>query len=506
MNKRKFLLNSALLAVTSLVIRSMGIGFRVYMSNTIGAEGIGLYQLILTVYLFFATVTTTGINLFVTRVVTDFISQGKVGRAKRATTLCLILSIVISCVCGGFMFFFAEPLGAYFLKDIRTVLAIKILAPSLPFMAVSSCLRGYFFARRRVTVTSGEQLLEQILEIAVFALLVGTLAPKGLEYACCAVVLGTTAAEAVSCIYSLSLYALDIRKFKCKSEKVPGFFKKLISIALPVTGSSCLRTGLSAVENILIPSGLKKNGANYSNALSQYGMISGMVMPVLTFPSVFIMPIATLIIPEMSQANANGRKNAIHYMASRLFKISLLFSVPVMIIFIFFAQNLGEVIYGSKEVGTYIAILAPIVPLMYLDSVADGMLKGLDKQASYLLYNLIDSVIRVALTYFLLPMIGIKGFITVIFTSELLNTSLSIAKLLKVTELKLMIADWIIMPSLCILIPCVLLHGITLPFSPIPSLIIQLTAVVAVYIVLLRITGCINAEERNWFKGIIKGR
>lgn len=488
MDKKRFFVNSMLLAGTALIIRSMGLGFRVYMSNTIGAEGIGLYQLILTVYMFFSSVTTSGISLFVTRLVTDFIARGKNGIAKRCVTLCLFISVAVSSLFGCMMFVFSNELGAGFLGDSRTVLSLKVLAPSLPFMAVSACLRGYFLARRSVAATSFEQLLEQIAEIAVFALLVGRLAPMGLQYACCAVVIGTTGAEIISCVYSCILYRLSIRKIKGKSEKVPKFFRKLFSIALPVTGSSCLRSGLSAVENSLIPTGLRKNGANYTRALSLYGMISGMVMPVITFPSIFIMPLSTLIIPEISQARAQGNNAAVRRMAEKLFRIGLLYSIPVMAIMIFLSNELGMVIYNSTDVGIYIAILAPVIPLMYLDNAVDGMLKGMNEQISYLIFNLIDSIIRVVLTYLLLPIMGIKGFIIVIFVSELLNTTLSIWRFLRVAQIRLRIFEWIIRPALCVALPCLLI--ILLPFgqNSITGLVVKIVLSCAGYIGLLYIT------------------
>lgn len=484
MNKKKFLVNSILLVATALIIRSMGLAFRVYMSNTIGAEGIGLYQLILTVYMFFASVTTAGISLFVTRLVTDYLARGENGIAKRCVTLCLIISVGISTAFGIMMFAFSNELGSVFLGDSRTVLSIKILAPSLPFMAVSACLRGYFLARRSVITTS----FEQLAEIAVFAILVEKLAPMGLEYACCSIVIGTTGAEIISCIYSYILYRISISKIKGKAKRVPHFLNKFTSIALPVTGSSCLRSGLSAIENSLIPTGLRKNGSNYTNALSTYGTISGMVMPIITFPAIFIMPLSTLIIPEISQAKAQNKENSVRRISERLFRIGLLYSIPVMAIMIFLSNELGTVIYNSSDVGIYIAILAPVIPLMYLDSVVDGILKGLNEQVSYLIFNFIDSVIRVILTYFLLPIMGIKGFIIVIFVSELLNTSLSIWRFLKVVQLRLKIFEWIIRPLLCVVLPCLLI--IMLPFKQdsILGLIIKILLSCIGYILLLYIT------------------
>lgn len=355
-------------------------------------------------------------------------------------------------------------------------------------MAVSACLRGYFLARRNVAATSFEQLLEQVAEIVVFALLVGQLAPMGLQYACCAVVIGTTGAEIISCIYTYVLYRLSIRKMEGKPERVPKFFRKLALIALPVTGSSCLRSGLSAVENSLIPTGLRKNGANYTRALSLYGTISGMVMPVITFPSIFIMPLSTLIIPEISQARAQGNNAAVRRMAEKLFRMGLMYSIPVMAIMIFLSDELGEVIYSSADAGVYIAILAPVIPLMYLDSAVDGMLKGLNEQVSYLVFNFIDSVVRVALTYFLIPIMGIKGFIIVIFVSELLNTTLSIWRFLCVAQIRLRIFEWIVRPALCAVLPCLLIVFMPFDSNSVVGLILKIVLSCLSYIWLMYLT------------------
>lgn len=454
--KKQFIRNGFILTVTSLLIRIISMSFRIYLSDKIGAEGIGLYQLILTVYLFFSTITTSGMCLTVTRLVTDYNARNEPSKARYVTYKCLVISVIISVVFGFILFIFADFIGTYFLKDERTVLSLKILAPSLPFMAFSACLRGYFYAGRKTLQTSGEQLLEQVIEIGVFIFIFTYFSPNELSYACCAIVAGTTCAEFISFFYSLILYITDNRKQKYRCEKVQYLGRKILPIALPVTASSCLRSGLSAIENVLIPSGLKKYGADYTRALSQYGIISGMAMPVLVFPSVFILPFATLIIPEMSQASVEKRKNGIHYMTEKMFRLTLLYSLPVMVIFMFFAGQIGEILYHSNEAGFYIALLAPVVPLMYLDSIVDGILKGLNEQVSYLAYNIIDSVIRVILTYILLPKLGIAGVVIVIIVSELLNTSLSIARLLKITGIQLMIFDWIIRPLICICVPCLI--------------------------------------------------
>lgn len=507
MKKKAFLLNALLLTGASLLMRTIGISFRVYLSNKIGAEGIGLYSLVLTIYMFVTTFATSGVSLSVTRLVTDAIAEGRPGKARRVTKKCFVFSLIMSLLAGGALFLLAGDIGTLWLKDPRAVLPLRILAPSLPFMAVSACFRGYFFAVRKVVKTVSEQLFEQFVEILVFSSLVGLLAPKGIEYACCAIVIGTTVAEVVSCLYSFLLYIFDVKHLGRQGGEgaQKGLFRKIMGICLPVTASSCLRSGLSMVENILIPKGLKKNGASSSDSLAHYGMLTGMVMPVLTFPSAFLSSFSMLLIPELSEANAVHHKKNINYIATRVFQITLLFSILVTGVFLFFAKDLGALIYGNVTTGTYIRVLAPIIPLMYLDSVVDGMLKGLGEQVSYLSYNIIDSIIRVILIYSLVPVMGLNGVIVVIFVSEILNSTLSILRLIKVTKLHFKVLDWLVKPFMAVAVAGLLVtlaaRYTALYFSSALSfLVCEIVLFLLIYYVILRLTGCISREDLSWVK------
>lgn len=506
MKKKTFLVNAFLLSFTSIINMTIGILFRIYMSNKVGAQGIGLYQLVISIYFFAATFSTTGVSLTVTRLVTDFIAQKQYDKAKSTIRKCLALGIIISLLAGSIMFIFAEQIGNYIIHDHNSILSLKILAPSLPFVAISSCFRGYFYAVRKVIKTASEQLLEQIIEILIFIVLIGKMAPMGIEYACAAIVTGTTISEILSCIYSYILYSTDVKGIKTTSQSKNKLFSKIIKLFFPLTGSASLRAGLSSVENMLIPSGLKKYGASSYSALSIYGMITGMVMPIISFPTLFLASFSMLILPEMSEANIINHKNNIHYMASRIIKLTLLFSIIIMNIFIFFAKDLGQCIYSSEECGIYLSIFAPLVPLMYLDKIVDGMLKGLNEQLSYLSYNIIDSIIRVILIFILLPLIGINGLIIMVFVSTILNSTLSINRLLKVTHLKINISDWIIIPILCSSISTFALTILSRNISQsiIIKVAIEITISIILYIIFLILSGALSREEIKWFSSLTK--
>lgn len=504
LNKKIFIVNSAILVSAALIARIIGIIFRVYMSNKIGAEGIGLYQLILIIYMFVVTLVAQGISLSVTKLVTDCLAVRDCKKALIITRRCIILGIILSSICACGLFQFASQISQYILHDTRATLSLKVLSIGLPFLAVSACFRGFFLATRNVIKSASEQLIEQVVEISVFAILIGKLAPLGIEYACCAIVIGTTVAEIVSFIYSYVMFVFEKKKLIClpKKQEEKSFIREFLGTFLPITGSATLRSGLSIAENVMIPSGLKKYGASYENSLASYGMITGMVMPVITFPSAFLMSFSMLLIPEFSEANVLSKTKDIHAITEKVFAITFYFSIFVTGIFICFGKDLGVLIYNSETTGMYISLLAPVLPLMYLDSIVDGMLKGLGEAFSYFKYNLIDSVIRVTLTMILIPIIGINGLIIVIFVSEILNSTLSILKLMKVTSLKMEVMKWIIKPALAILFPGILFlvtNEIMIRLVPIllERVILEIIISLVVYISLLLLMNCIKIKKNK---------
>jgi stage V sporulation protein B len=229
-----------------------------------------------------------------------------------------------------------------------------------------------------------------------------------------------------------------------------------VSIALPVAISTYVRSALLTIEHLAIPWGLKKSGASAAMAMSSYGVLHGMVFPILLFPSAVDSAFASLLIPELSSANEQGDKMRINGIVTRVFYLSLLFSVAVSGIFTCFSREIGMLIYNSAEAGELIRLLSPLIPLMYLDTAVDSMLKGLGEQLYTMRVNIADAFLSVVLVVTLLPFIGIKGYVITIFLMELFNTSLSIIKLLSITNIKTPIARWVFIPLFCVIISTVL--------------------------------------------------
>lgn len=329
---------------------------------------------------------------------------------------------------------------------------LRILAFSLPFLALSSCMNGYFSALRKVEKTVCAQVLEEFFKISFITFLLDSFFPDGLEYACISLVLGSTISEFLSFLFLLFLFMRDKRKLACTGYQDTNYTKQILKISLPISFTSYIRSGLSTLKQIIIPIQLEKSGLSCETSLAQYGMINGMVMPLILFPCSFISSFSSLLVPEFSFMNARGEEQKMHFALERILKFCFLFSFLVMGFFFCFAEELNRFIYPLFDITFSIKLLCPLIVLMYVDNIVDNILKGLDKQVSVMGINIIDLISSILLLYFLLPWQGIKGYFIVLFASEVINGLLSFLLLVRETKLKIDFVNWLIKPLISIFI------------------------------------------------------
>ena len=465
MNKlKKFFINGVIAVSITLIIRIVSMAMNVYISAKLGTAAMGLLTLVMSVYGFAVTFASSGINLAVTRMVAESIGQGNERRAIRSVRICLAYAAFFGILASILLFSFSEHIGVHWLGDKRTVSSLKFLSLSLTPIALSSALSGYFTAVRRVPKSAVCSVFEQAVKVFLTVYGLVAIAPKGIEYACLAVVGGASLAEFSSFFLSFILFLHDKKKHlsSCKTKKKePSLFRYMLSITLPVAFSSYARSALVTLEHMLIPRGLKKSGADTETALSAYGMLHGMALPLVLFPGAIPAAFASLIIPEVAERHACGNQDGIKKVIGRVFKVTLGFSIAIAAIIFTFSDALGEVVYRSPQTGIYIKILAPLIPVMYLDNAVDAVLKGLGEQFASMKINIADAALSVLLVYFLTPSIGLYGYVITIFVCELLNVTLSIYKLSRVTDFKIDIKRWVLLPLLASAACCFFVKTVT---------------------------------------------
>lgn len=352
-----------------------------------------------------------------------------------------------------------------------------------------------------------EQLIKMYFTVKFFELFIW----RGIEYACIALVAADAISEFSALLISFVLYIFDRKKYILSSKtSVSGHNveKKLYSIAIPVAFSTYIRSGLLTVEHILIPKGLVRNGLSHEAALSSYGILHSMVFPVLLFPTAILSSFSGLLIPELSDAAAQNEKERVKNIASHAFRSSLLFSFGVSGFFLCFSNELGMLLYQSTEAGEYMRILAPLIPVMFLDSVTDAMLKGLGEQVYSMNVNILDAFLSILFVIILLPKYGITGYIITIYVTELVNATLSVSRLLRVTELRTHTIKWLFCPLISAMgaVSLVrLMYGV-LPFALVShSELIMLGFVLsAFYLILARITRTFEKQDLMWIGSIFR--
>ncbi len=511
MGKRgvRFWRNAFVVSVTALFMRCVSVSFNVYLTDKLGADGIGLYSLVMSVYGFGVTLATSGIHLAATRLVAE--AQGRATGAdeiRRAMRTCLGYSFCFGTAASLLLILLSPVISIRWLEDVRTLPALRLLGLSLLPIALSSALGGYFAGVRRVHKTAAVQMLEQGTRIVITVSALQVFLPRGLEYACIGVVLGGMAAEFISFLLIFFAYLRDRGRYfpdKCGTPAAGSVRKALFSIALPVAVSAYARSFLVTLEHLLIPICLRKNGAARDASLAAYGTLHSMVLPVLLFPSALLGSVSGLLIPEMAEYRANGDHAQIRRIASRVIRLTLIFSIGAAGVMSCHAYSLGLVIYDSADAAGYIRLLAPLVPLMYLDGTVDAMLKGLGEQVYSMNVNILDAALSVLLVLLLLPRQGIAGYVIVLYVCEGFNAVCSLYRLLGITAVDVRVMGWVGRPLLAVIGATVTARLLGMRYPAVSPLVLAFRLVVTAGVYALLVLGM----ERVAFYGqkrVPKGR
>lgn len=437
MDSKKLMRDTVLLTGSSLVMRCIALIFQMWLVSKIGAAGVGLFGLVGSVSFLAATVAISGIRFASTRLISEEIGLKRDGGVGSAMRICLAYSFFFGTASALILYLCAEPIGFLWVGDARTVLSLRILSLSLPFISLSSVFYGYFTASGRIFKAAVVQVLEQLIRFALVIVFLG-LAPHGdLEKSCAAVSAGGTVAELISFSVMLIVFLFDRKKYRKSSEPSPRLSVRMLSIAVPLALSAYARSSLSTLEQLLVPRGLKMAGYSANAALAGYGTIQGMVFPIIFFPSCIITALAELIVPELTAAQVSGKKDDISRTVSTLLRKSLGFSLFIGLMLFILSETLGKLIYHSAEAGYYLKIFALLVPVMYMDMVTDGCLNGLGEHLWSMGFNILDALCGVVLVYLLLPRFALTGYIGIIFFEEIFNFTLSIWRLSHVTEIRI---------------------------------------------------------------------
>ncbi|MBQ2835263.1 MAG: oligosaccharide flippase family protein [Clostridia bacterium] len=428
-----FVLNTFILLISSVVLQVITLFFNIYISNSIGEEAVGVFALVMSVYAFGITLASAGINIATTRVVAEELAcKNEVG-AKIAARRCLFFSLILGLGASFIFLIFSDFITENCLHNRISKNVIYLICIALPFISMSSAINGYFTAVRRVYKNAIAKFGEEFVKIACAITFFNHFMPDSADSACYSLILADVISEISSFLHLYILYLRDKHGSLLESryKDLDGYNKRILRITIPVALTSYLRSGLSTIKQLIIPSSLQRSGMNASNSLISYGIVNGMAMPIIMFPVILVTSFSGLLVPEFSRYYTQGRYKKIRSVSLIILISTLIFSLVVAIFIFIFADKLSNLIYHKTEIAKYLRILAPLIVVMYLDIVIDGILKGLDAQVDVMIVNVFDCIVSIAFIYFLVPILGFSGYIISIFISEVIDFTLSGRKLLK---------------------------------------------------------------------------
>lgn len=433
LKKGRFILNTALLTGTSVVMSCIGMAYQVWLAGRIGAAGIGLFQLVMSVAGLAATVAISGIRFAATRLISEELGLGRGRGVGGAMGRCIGYCLFFGLAAGTVLWNLAQPVGFLWIGDARTVKSLRILSLSMPLIALSSVFSGYFTACGRVWKSALIHFIEQICGITLAYVLLSA-APRGdIELSCAAVTAGSVAADLLCAVLMAAAYFGDRRAHPLPGEGGTRQTARMLSIAMPLAVSAYARSALGTIEHLLVPRGLRRSGLSADGALAGYGVIQGMALPIVLFPACLLGALSELIVPELTRAQVSGG-DEIPGTVKRLLTKSFLYALAAAVFMFIFADKLGMAVYRSAEAGRYIRLLSPLIPVMYTDTAVDGCLKGLGQQVWCMGINILDALTGVLLVWFLLPEYALGAYIGIIYFGEALNFLLSFSRLLRVLK------------------------------------------------------------------------
>ena len=407
MKKNKFLKMTILLIIGGFITKILGMLIKIVMTRYLKTEGIGIYMLIMPTFGLLVSIASLGFPATISKLVAEEKFNNK------SLVLGIIpISILINLVIIIFLIFFGKYLSINLLKESRTYLGIIAIGFVLPFVSISSILRGYFFGKERMLPHIISNILEDIIRLILIVLFVPYFLKKGIEYAVCFTILISIFSELSSIIIFLFCLPKKIEIHKDDFKPKKDYIRIILSLSLPTTGSRLIGNIGYFFEPIILTYALTLCGYSNSFIINEYGILNGYVMPLILLPSFFTMAISQALIPFISKAYSNKNYKATKRKLKQAIFYSLLIGIPSTLIFMFIPEIPLKLIYNTNEGISYIKFLAPICLFHYIQAPLTGALQAMGKAKEAMYGTILGMIFRTLSLFFLsLMKIGIWGLI-----------------------------------------------------------------------------------------------
>jgi len=428
--RQSFIQGAMILLAAGVINRILGFIPRIVLPRVIGAEGVGLYQLGYPFMTVLVTIVTGGIPLAVAKWVAEARSLGDVRAERKIFRTAMALALGLSVLLAVLAALAAPWLTTRVLTDRRVYATFMWMLPVLPITAASAVLRGWFQGRHNMMPTAVSTVAETVVRIAFVLLLSAALLPYGLEWAASGAMMGVVAGEAFGLIVLLVQYARSRKTDRDRETAVSGApfpaLRRLLGLAVPVTGSRLVGSLSYLLESILTARSLAAAGIATGVATAQYGALQGMIMPVALLPTALTYSLAVSLVPSLSEAAAGRDRALIHKRLHQSTRIALVAGAPFAVAMYLFAEPICRLLYDHAEIAPMLRMLAPAALFIYLQAPLQAALQSLGRPGVALTNTFIGAAVKLTLIVWLAsrPDLGIYGALIAIIVNIALVTAL----------------------------------------------------------------------------------
>lgn len=511
--QNKLIKGTIILTIAGIITRIIGFFYRIFLAGLLGSELLGIYQLVFPVYGICFTIYGAGIQTAISQIIgttTSKKNQGYVSPVKILVSgmiLALSLSLLL------LVHVYSNPgwIAEKILLEKSCAPYLKIMALLFPFCSISACISGYYYGIQNASVPASSQIIEQLSRV-LFVYLMCTFAGSGKEFNAIVAVCGLVTGEICGCIFSIARLFISLHQAKnintsasrtrikkYNSGKHP-VFKTLLSLSVILTTTKLIVSLLHSAEAVFIPAALQKYGCSPADALSIYGILSGMAMPFILFPSAISNSFAVMLLPSIAQAQAEKNSAKIRKSVTFATKYNLLIGWLCICIFIVFGDEMGTLFFHNTDAGSYIVILSWLCPFLYVSTAFTSIINGMGHTQLTFIITVLSLILKIYFLVALVPVYGIKAYLAGMLASQV------IMAVMEGFYLKNYIAPdslhWIILPCLFLALAGSMSHKIysaLLKLVPgtlqIPMLFLTCIIIVVCYIVFLLLSKCISREE-----------
>lgn len=441
MKKLTYIQGAFILTMTNLITGSLSFIYRVFLTRAIGSEGIGVYQLVLPLYFLFITLVSGGITTAVSKLIAEQAPSRNYNNMYKILRICAITIGMWSLLLCTLIFFNAEYLANNVLKDYRTSLSIMVFTPAVFFISLSAVLKGYFFGLQDVNPPAFIDILEKLIRVGGLLLTTYFLLPFGIEYVCAGVMAAMAAGELISLALLYFSYRLKrtVITVHTQTDSTMAIIARILKMALPLSLSGALITIMDMVIAILIPMQLRFAGYNNSNALSLYGQVTGMAMPLLFFPFVIVASLGITLVPAITSSYAAGNWTALNKKCNDSLKITSVIAFASTALFIIFPWELSRIFFKCPEAGDMLFWMAFVCVFEYWQFTLFAVLNGVGMQQIVLKNSVLHIIISIICSYFLIPIpsIGIYGYIIGFCSSAILVCLWNLRDLNRIRQIRI---------------------------------------------------------------------